>query len=109
MDMQVLFLRQGNDETVEARYGPEVSDPTGVNAELYLKDDRYTPDEDPSTRVYTSDVFPDPANTAQLMSSFLVPDTDTAIAGAFWYRVDLIDSLESRKTAGCGTLLVEAV
>jgi hypothetical protein len=108
MDTTVLFFPRGNDIIVTARF-PDISDGTGVTAEFYYKDNRVTADTDPSTMTYSSSVRPDPGNPGATMSVFTIPGTDNDDPGAFWWRVDVIDALLSRRTASCGTLLVEAV
>jgi hypothetical protein len=108
MDGQVLIFPQGNDIVVTARF-PDISDGTGATSEFYYKDNRYTPDSDPSTQVYSSDIYDDPDNPGATMSQFTIPAADNSANGAFWWRVDCIDSLDTRRTAQCGTLLVEAV
>jgi hypothetical protein len=98
MDGQVLIFPQGNDIVVTARF-PGISDGTGAQSEF----------SDPTTMVYTSAIIDDPDNPGQTMSTFEIPREDVAVTGAFWWRVDCIDTLSSRRTASCGTLLVEAV
>jgi hypothetical protein len=108
MDSEVLFLPQGKDVVVTARF-PTISDGTGVTSELYYKDSRYTADTDPTTQVYTSQVQDDPDNPGATFAQWTIPADDNIVTGAFWYRVDCIDSLDTRRMAACGTLLVEAV
>jgi hypothetical protein len=108
MDITTLWFPQGNDIIVTARY-PGISDGTGMTSEFYYKDNRYTADTDPGTQVYSSDITADPDNPGATMSQFTIPADDNLITGAFWWRVDCIDSLDNRRTADCGTLLVEAV
>ena len=112
MDMYSIWFPQGNDVVVQVHYGPEITDDTGLSAEFLYKDNRYVPDGDPTSLTYTSDVFPDDANPGGFMSQFTIPGGDNAEAGAFWYRVDVVNSaLGQRRTVdgACGTLLVEAV
>jgi hypothetical protein len=108
MDMYVLFFPQGNDVVVTARF-PTISDGTGQTATFYYKNDKMTPDSDPSTITYQSDVVPDDGNPGATMSQFTVPSSDTQFPGAYWWRIDVTDSFDTNRTAGCGTLLVEAV
>jgi hypothetical protein len=108
MDSQVLMFPQGNDIIVTARF-PEISDGTGATAHFYYKEDRYSSDSDPSTLVYAASILPDPDNPGATMSTFSVPAADNGINGAFWWRIDAVDSFGKKRTANCGTLLVEAV
>jgi len=112
MDMYSIWFPQGNDVVVQVRFGPEITDDTGLGAEFIYKDSRYTLDTDPSTLTYESDVYPDDSNPGGFMSQFSIPASDNGVSGAFWYRVDVINSaLGQRRTVdgACGTLLVEAV
>ena len=109
MDMTSLVFPRGNDVVVTAQYGPEITTGTGMNAELYTKDNRSTPDSDPSVQLYTADVHADPDNAAQFISTLEVPSSDTGIPGAYWWRVDIIDAFSARRTVNSGPLLVEAV
>lgn len=106
MDMTALFFPQNNDIVVTARF-PEITDGTGVTTEFWYKDNKTTPDSDPTSVSYqsilargTDDVW---------YAQFNIPATDNEVTGAFWWRVDAIDTLNRRMTANCGTLLVEAV
>lgn len=105
MDMTALFFFQNNDIIVTAKF-PEIVDGTGVTAEFWYKPDKSTPDSDPANLTYTSNVIQ--GDDAVWYSQFQIPAEDNMIAGAFWWRVDAIDALSNRRTAGCGTLLVEA-
>jgi hypothetical protein len=108
MDMTALFFPQGNDVVVTAQF-PGISDGTGMSSEFWYKTDKTTPDTDPTSLSFESTVIPDPENAGQTMSQFSIPATDNDEAGAFWWRVDVIDVNSHRRTASCGTLLVEAV
>jgi hypothetical protein len=108
MDGQALVFPKGNDIVVTARF-PEISSGAGMTSEFYYKGNRYIADSDPTTEVYTSSITADPGNPGATMSQFRIPATDNGVAGAFWWRVDAIDSTGSRRTAAAGTLLVEAV
>jgi hypothetical protein len=108
MDGQVLLFPQNKDIVVTARY-PDISDGTGSHSEFYYKDSRYTADNDPSTQMYSAPIEQDPDNPGATMSQFTIPADDNLITGAFWWRVDCVDSLNTRRMAQCGTLLVEAV
>jgi hypothetical protein len=108
MDQNGLVFPRGNDIVVTARF-PDISDGTGMSAELFTKPDRTTDDDDPSVNVYESGVAADPDNAGSTMSQFDVPAEDTDITGSFWWRVDCLDSSGRRRTAQCGPLLVEAV
>jgi hypothetical protein len=108
MDGQVLYFPQGNDVIVTARY-PEISDGTGSHSEFFYKDNRYLADNDPTTQMYSASIDADPDNPGATMSVFTIPGDDNLMAGAFWYRVDCVDTLDTRRTASCGVLLVEAV
>lgn len=108
MDGQVLIFPKGNDIQVTARF-PGISDGTGAHSEFYYKDNRYVADNDPGTMIYSSAIDPDPDNPGATMSTFHIPAADNVVTGAFWYRVDAVDSLNTRRTTACGTLLVEAV
>lgn len=108
MDQMGLVFPQGNDIIVTARF-PSITDGTGMNAEFYYKGDRTTLDADPAVQVYSSSVVPDPDNLPATFSQFIIPAADNEVPGAFWWRVDCIDTLNNRRTARCGPLLVEAV
>jgi hypothetical protein len=108
MDMTSLFFAQGNDIIVTASF-PTISDGTGMNSEFWYKTDRTTPDNDPTSVMYEASVVPDPDNAGQTMSQFTIPATANESAGAFWWRVDLIDIESHRRTANAGPLLVESV
>jgi len=106
MNMVALFFFQNNDIVVTAKF-PEITDGTGAVAEFWYKNDKYTPANDSSTLTSTSPVVQ--GDDLIWYSDFSIPAADNADAGAFWWRVDCIDSFSNRRTAGCGTLLVEAV
>lgn len=108
MDMQALFFKQGNDIVVTARY-TDISDGTGMTAELFTKPDKTTPDDDPSVMVYQSDVVSDPDNIGATLSQFDIPSSDTQNTGAFWWKVNVTDPFNNVRTANQGTLLIEAV
>jgi hypothetical protein len=108
MDMMTLFVPRGNDIVVTARF-PGIADGTGMNSEFWYKNDRTTPDNDPSVITFTSPVVADPANAGSTMSQFSIPATDNAVPGAFWWRVDIMDVLNKRRTVNSGPLLVESV
>lgn len=109
MDSQVLYFPQGKDVVVTARY-PGISDGTGSHSELYYKDNRYTPDDDPGTQMYSAPIDDDPDNPGATMSVFTIPAADNDVTGAFWWRVDAVDDTDNtRSMVQCGTLLVEAV
>ena len=108
MDMVALSFPQGNDIVVTARY-PEISSGAGMTAKFYTKPDKTTPDSDPSVTVYQSTVVSDPNNIGATMSQFIIPSADTQDTGAFWWRVDVADAINHKRTANQGTLLVEAV
>src|ERR1700746_1269484 len=108
MDGQVLYFPAGKDVVVTVRY-PGISDGTGANSEFYLKDNRYVPDTDPAVQMYSAPVNPDPDNTGATMSVFDIPGADTVATGAFWWRVDVVDSANTRRFVDAGTVLVEAV
>lgn len=108
MDMLALFFKQGNDIVVTARY-PEISDGTGMTATFYVKDDKTTPDDDPSVTTYESDVVGDPDNLGATLSQFDIPATDTELTGAFWWKVNVTDVALKQRTANQGPLIIEAV
>lgn len=108
MDQTGLVFPRGNDIVVTARF-PDISDGTGMISEFLTKPGRETDDSDPAVQVYASDIVADPDNTGQTMAQFDIPAADTEVTGAFWWRVDCVDVLDKRRTANCGTLLVEAV
>jgi hypothetical protein len=108
MDMLALFFKQGDDIVVTARY-PEIPDGTGMTATFYLKDDKTTPDTDPSVLTYDSDVVADPDNTGATLSEFDIPSTDTQETGAWWWKVKVFDPFSNGRTASQGPLLIEAV
>lgn len=104
----VLFFPAGNDVQVVVRY-PNLADGTGYQSEFYYKTDRTTPDTDPTTVVYTVPVDDDPDNPGATMSVFQIDAGDNSTAGAFWWRVDIVDPEDDRTSVGFGTLMVEAV
>jgi hypothetical protein len=108
MDQIVLMFPQGNDIQVTAQF-PTIADGTGMTANFYYKISRYTADSDPTTLVFTSDIVDDPDNPGATMSVFEIPSADNEVSGAFWWRVDAVDSQDTTRTANCGPLLVEAV
>jgi hypothetical protein len=108
MDMLALFFPRGNDMVVTARYA-EISSGAGMTARFYTKPDKTTPDNDPAVTVYQSTVVADPDNIGSTLSQFNIPSTDTQDTGAFWWRVDVTDALNKRRTANQGPLLIEAV
>ncbi len=108
MDQTGLVFPRGNDVVVTARF-PEISDGSGMVSEFFTKPSKTTDDDDPSVRVYESDIVTDPDYPGQTMAQFDIPDDDTGVTGAFWWRVDCVDVLNKRRTANCGPLLVEAV
>jgi hypothetical protein len=108
MDMTSLFIPRGNDVVVTARF-PEISDGTGMSSEFWYKPDKTTPDTDPAVLSFSATIIADPDNAGATMSKYNIPSTDTAVPGSFWWRVDVIDVAAKRRTANCGTLLVEAV
>jgi hypothetical protein len=107
MDMTALFFHQNNDIVVIAKF-PDISDGSGIVTEFWYKEDRFTLDTDPSTRTYSGTTLV--LGTDGIWTSqFSIPASDNALTGAFWWRVDAIDAQNHRRTAQCGTLLVEAV
>jgi hypothetical protein len=108
MDMNALFIPQGNDVTVTASF-PGISDGTNMSSEFWYKPTRETPDTDPSVTTFTSTIVADPDNPGQTMATFLIPDENNISTGAYWWRVDVIDASGGRRTADCGTYMVEAV
>jgi hypothetical protein len=107
MDMTALFFPQNNDVTVVAKF-PGVTTATGLSAKFWVKDDKTTPDSDPTTLSFPGSALTQ-GSDGLWFSQFLVPASDTATPGAFWWRVDLTDSLNHRTTTGGGPVLVEAV
>lgn len=108
MDMVALFFKRGDDIVVTARYA-EISDGTGMSATFYIKDDKTTPDNDPSVLTYISDVVADPDNIGATLSQFDVPSEDNQTTGALWWKVKVFDTFNNGRTANQGTLIVEAV
>lgn len=109
VQQSVLFFPVGNDVQVIVQY-PNVPDGTGYQSEFYYKTDRTTPDTDPTTVIYTTPVVADPDNVGATMSSIVVDSADNSVSGAFWWRVDFVNSSSNfRTTVGFGTLLVEAM
>jgi hypothetical protein len=106
MNMLALFFPQNNDIVVTAKF-PEITDGTGVTSEFWYKDDKTTPDSDPTSLSYQSTLVHGADNV--WYAQFNIPATDTGVPGAYWWRVDAIDTSHRRMTANCGTLLVEAV
>jgi hypothetical protein len=104
----VLFFPAGNDVQVVVQY-PSIASGTGAQSEFYYKIDRTIPDTDPTTVVYTSPVVADPDNVGATMSTFVVDSADNSVSGAFWWKIDYVDSTDLRTTVGFGTLIVEAV
>jgi hypothetical protein len=108
MDMIALFFKQGDDIVVTARY-PEIPDGTGMTATFYIKDDKTTPDTDPTVLTYDSDVVADPDSPDATLSQFSVPSADTQDTGAWWWKVRVFDPFNNVRTANQGPLLIEAV
>jgi hypothetical protein len=108
VQQSVLYFPVGNDVTVVVQY-PNIADGTGTQSEFYYKQNRATSDTDPTTVVYASPVVADPDNAGATMSRFIIDSEDNSVAGAFWWRIDFVDTSSSRTTVGFGTLLVEAV
>lgn len=109
MDTQVLVFPQNNDVIVLAHYGPEITDSTGVTAKFYYKDNRYTPDSDPSVHTYSATLVADPDYPGQFMSTFNIPASQNGVPSTYWWKVNVTDAFNKTRTAKCGTLLVEAV
>jgi|SRR5215472_8367203 len=105
LDITVLFFPVNNDITVTAQF-PEITDGTGMTAQFWYKDDRYTPDSDPSTNMYQNSIIKD--NQGNWFSTFNIPGTANKIAGSFWWRVDAVDAQSKRRTAANGPVLVQA-
>lgn len=108
MDMTTLFFPQGNDIIVTARF-PEIPDGTGLSSRFLRKPDKTTPDSDPAVKMYTSTIISDTGNPGQTMSQYNIPAADNGVPGAQWWRVDVIDAANKKRTANSGPLLVEAV
>jgi hypothetical protein len=108
MDMLALFFKQGDDIVVTAKY-PEITDGTGMTAKFYIKDDKTTPDTDPTVLTYDSDVIADPDSSGTTLSQFDIPSTDTQGAGALWWKVKVFDATSDERTANQGPLLIEAM
>lgn len=108
MDQTTLFIPLGNDITVTARF-PEISDGTGMISEFWIKPSKMTPDTDPAVSTYTSPIGADPDNVGATMAQFSIPSTDNDLAGALWWRVDVVDSVSHRQTANAGPYMVETV
>lgn len=106
MDMVSLFFPQNNDIVVTAKF-PDISDGTGIVTEFWYKDNRFVSDIDPTSTNYQSEMVRGDDNV--WYSEFDIPATDNTIPGAFWWRVDAVDTLNKRMTASAGTLIVEAV
>jgi hypothetical protein len=108
MDMTALFFKRGDDVVVTARY-PEIPSGTGMTATFYIKDDKTTPDTDPSVLTYDSNVVADPDNAGATLSHFNIPSEDTQAAGSLWWKVRVFDPFSNVRTANQGPLLIEAV
>jgi hypothetical protein len=107
MDMTSLFFKQNNDVVVTAKF-PDFTSGAGITTEFWYKDNKYASDSDPSSRSYTGTVLTQ-GTDGLWFSNFTIPAADNAVTGAFWWRVDATDATNKRRTAQCGTLLVEAV
>jgi hypothetical protein len=108
MDMELLIFPQNNDLTVTARF-PSIASGAGLQSQFWIKNNKTTPDNDPTSLSYDASIVPDPANAGATMAQFQIPSTNTATPGALWWRVDVIDINQKRRTANSGTLLVESV
>jgi hypothetical protein len=108
MDTTSLMIPRGNDVVVTARF-PEIATGTGMSSQFWYKNDKTTPDSDPSVLMVQSTVVSDPDFPGATKSTFALTAANNAATGAFWWRVDVIDTSNKRRTANCGTLLVEAV
>jgi hypothetical protein len=106
-DTTSLFFYQNNDIVVIAKF-PDITDGTGVTTEFWYKDNKFTADTDPSSTMYVGDALT-VGTDGIWFTQFHIPATHNALTGAFWWRVDAIDTQNHRRTAQCGTLLVEAV
>jgi hypothetical protein len=88
----LLQFNVGNVHTVTFAFtDPTTGDPldlTGYTVELIRKADRYLPDSDPSTIVYTATVSTPTSGVAVVD----VPAADNAAATMEWWRVDLVSS-----------------
>ena len=107
MDMTALFFRRNNDVVVTAKF-PEMTTGAGITTQFWYKDDKYISDSDPTSHVYTGTVLTQ-GTDGLWFTQFAIPATDNEVTGAYWWRVDAIDATNKRRTAQCGTLLVEAV
>jgi len=108
MDMVALFFKRGDDIVVTARY-PDIPSGTGMTATFYIKDDKTTPDTDPSVLTYDSNVVADPDNVGATLSKFNIPSEDTQTADSLWWKVRVFDPFSNVRTANQGPLLIEAV
>lgn len=108
MDMTALFFKRGDDIIVTARYA-EIPDGTGMTATFYIKDDKTTPDTDPSVITYDSNIVADPDNLGATLSKFEIPSEDTQDTGALWWKIRVFDPFSNVRTANQGPLIVEAV
>jgi len=107
VDKTALFFPQNNDIVVTAKF-PDIGSGSGVTTQFWYKDNRETSDTDPTNNMYAGS--PLTAGTdGVLFTQFDIPSEDNQLTGAFWWRVDAIDALGNRRTANCGTLLVESV
>jgi hypothetical protein len=111
---QNLTFLQNNDVTVTIT----VTDPTNVinnvaqpldltgsSATFLRKKTNQTPDTDPSVITYNGTIDSTPT-TGKV--SFTIPKTDNAVAGTYWWRVDVTKGA-SKRTADCGALVVQPV
>jgi hypothetical protein len=59
MDTTSLMIPRGNDVVVTARF-PEIATGTGMSSQFWYKNDKTTPDSDPSVLMVQSTVVSDP-------------------------------------------------
>jgi hypothetical protein len=107
MDMTTLFFPQNNDIVVTAKF-PDFTTGAGIITKFWYKNNKFTADSDPTSISFTGTTLTQ-GTDGLWFSTFSIPAANNVMTGAFWWRVDATDSLNKRRTAQCGTLLVEAV
>jgi len=107
MDMTALFFPQNNDIVVTAKF-PDITTGAGITTKFWRKNDKNTPDSDPSSKSYTGTALSQGTDSIWF-SQFTIPSVDNSSPGMYWWRVDAVDATNKRRTAQSGPLLVEAV
>jgi hypothetical protein len=115
----IITLNQNNDEVVQltltdadpANSGTPYVVPTGGDVQFYAKTSETTPDSDAATVKLTllnGQIVA--IDSALGVYQVTIPAADLAVAGAKWWRCDVVGvGGAPRKTAGCGALNIMAV